>query len=298
MVRRGFTLIEVLVVVAILAVLIGLLLPAVQKVREASNRAKCANNLRQFGLALHAYHNAEGRFPAWRWFLEALPYIEQQSGTPPGEAIRMALCPSDPRAGIDRFAGGFGKTGRGLTWYVATDSRDPPFTAPSHVLFRDEGVLTNGTILSRPPGVKVAEVKDGTSGTLLLAERPPSPDLYWGWWNPGDYDVRSPVVRQRWFYPMSAYEQGAGQLPPGAPAAAGARVCPRPATFAPGRIDEYCGFNAVWSVHPGGANFAFADGSVRFLGHAAGTPPSGAASVSPLEAMATRDGGEVIPGGD
>src|SRR5712691_7713632 len=121
--REAFTLIELLVVIAIIGVLIGLLLPAVQKTREAANRMKCSNNLKQFGLAMHNYLSTHtvlpptGYFPAggpnvtWSANARLLPYIEQEnlfrqinfdapySTQPNVSALRVGtfVCPSEPQ---------------------------------------------------------------------------------------------------------------------------------------------------------------------------------------------------------
>jgi len=128
---RGFTLIELLVVIAIIAVLIALLLPAVQQAREAARRTQCKNNLKQYGLSLHNYHDVHNRFPPgsmrnnWSsWQVHVLPYLDQANlfnslnmnievrsqivnGKPlAGTTVPYARCPSDDYESVSSYPGG------------------------------------------------------------------------------------------------------------------------------------------------------------------------------------------------
>ncbi len=182
--RAAFTLIELLVVIAIIAVLVGLLLPAVQKVREAAARLKCQGNLKQFALACHNYHDTQGRFPGaadaggsryTTLFVELLPFVEQAplyarwDFANPGANAALALaplplmlCPSHP--GIDATLG--------VTTYGGNGGSRP---YPLDAMTQADGMFATTGPASKPVanqvGVRLEHVSDGTSNTLLLGER-------------------------------------------------------------------------------------------------------------------------------
>ncbi len=306
---RAFTLIELLVVIAIIAILIGLLLPAVQKVRDAAARMSCSNNLKQLGLALHNYESANGTFPSSirppgvttlprvSWSIWVLPYIEQDNlvrnysvhqtwlsatNLPiTSQRIKIFQCPAAPSP--ERLDGD-SQTG---TWNIVAVTDYAAVTMVA-TYANAPGAGLSG-ILQKNATVRIADVTDGLSNTLLLAESAGRPQIYQNG-KPAGAPPAQQVNGGGWARPASDLDF-APATPDGTTYLNGTVAVGATNGFA------YPSYNAApfgtdgtgqpYSFHAGrGANAVLGDGSVRYVGSSV--------SVATFAALTTRDGGEVL----
>jgi len=276
--RRGFTLVELLVVIAIIGVLIALLLPAVQAAREAARRMQCSNNLKQFGVAMHSYHAALGSFPpgfmavtesgavagGWAWGVFLMPYLEQSSlqdilgpskytlnevVTDPNllpmlqTNLPMFHCPSSNIQPLREYLGGGGQMVGTATYTCCRGFFD--YKGATHLTTPNNGVFYAQST------TRVRDVADGTSNTFAIGERTvllvyaQDPSKWASWCGPGGLGIGSTVSSS------VAVE-----------------------------LNHPTVMHSFSSNHPGGAQFLFVDGSVRFIPNDIDSRPGGVSSGS------------------
>jgi prepilin-type N-terminal cleavage/methylation domain-containing protein/prepilin-type processing-associated H-X9-DG protein len=308
--RDAFTLIELLVVIAIIAILIGLLLPAVQKVREAAARMSCQNNLKQLGLALHNYADANKYLPGnlrpsatgtirARWVTYLLPYYEgdnlfrrynqnlnwsEPANLPyTSQRLKLVECPSAPNPGrLD------GAPETNWAPVVAAGDYAGIYGVDPRLVSAGLAVAAGDGALSKTAPVRLTDFPDGLSNTLHVTESAGKPSLY----RRGAAVGSPPGVRVNgggWCRPASDIPalfgtSADGTTYPG-PVAINATNGIQQTAY-PDPTFGVDGTGQVYGFHTGGVNVLFGDGSVRFVRQSI--------NFGTFAALVTRNGGEVV----
>ncbi len=299
--RSAFTLVELLVCLGIISLLIGLLMPAIQRIRASAAAVQCQSNLRQIGVAIHHFHANHQRFPGpsqyakrnpdyvtnfWKyaedrlaWPAQLLPYIEQNalwSQTQQAFELNVETWIDPPHVGNATV----------IPLFVCPLDRrllNPVFTPSGQKIavmsyVGNAGSLYNGIFLDFNE-IRFSDVIDGHSTTIMAGERPPPDDYRSGKW----YTIYQPlpVVRNNENTVHCPPRYDVGIEVPRDPCEQFPTPC-----LGPGRIDRPCDRGHYWSMHPGGAHFLMVDGSVHFFKY----------SVSDriMRALCTRNGGETV----
>jgi prepilin-type N-terminal cleavage/methylation domain-containing protein len=284
--RRGFTLVELLVVITIIGILIALLLPAVQAAREAARRMSCSNNLKQIGLALHMHHDVKDCLPdgwtgydaagkplfdgptGWGWAARILPYLEQANVH--DNLMRLDLPVTDAAnkqaremiLGVYRCPSDTGEPRSMIGGYLAATSNYVGVFGAMEVCETCEAVAGGGQCIGdgtlyHNSHLNFREIRDGLSQTFIVGER---------------------AVKVEQFYSTWVGLFPAAEHPP-------ARVVGESLSPPNAATDEPHNFS---SFHPSGTHFLLADGSVRLISEHIDT--------NAYHALCTRAGGEVIDG--
>lgn len=287
--RVGVTLIEVLVAISIIGLLAGLTIPAILAARMAAKRTECLSHLQQIGVAFANRNSERGALPMGvvspsngssmpfvGWTTQLLPWLGEATlwdrtvaayaenrdflASPThnhrGTVLKVFSCPTDGRT--REMSTRWGKLGVAFTSYLGVSGTN--YRSKNGTLFVDSHV-------------RIVDIVDGLSTTLLVGERPPSANERLGWWYAG----------------WGLYKDGSAELVLGVRELNDAplyhKCPPGPYEFRAGNLTDNCDLFHYWSPHTGGAHFLFADCSGRFLTYSADKV---------LPALATRAGGEAV----